>query len=591
MASLRPQRQAGLAAIRAIFGESDDEDDVISDSESYDSDTDGMDIDEIHSQQIEDVIEEVINNVMEEDNNIRPAIPIPQRMLVDKNGDTWHEDSPVERRRAAENIFTQLVGPTRDSTKNTIEETWRLFIDDEMLDEIVRLSQIRANEHDIPIHLTKPSLKAYIGILYHRGANNDTKIPITELFSESGPMFYRTAMSRNMFFIWTKCISFDDRITRQERKRTDKFAAIRVFFDEWNSKLRRYFIPSESLTIDEQLVSSRCRSPNRIYNPSKPGKYGELIRWCADANNRYFLMGNPLTKRPEDAEAAQQHKQNNTSKALVMSLTEPFLDQGRNVSGDRFFSSKSVVDELLHRRTTYVGTVMQNKREIPPILHDNHMRPQTSHFVFGGTDKKITQQVYQVNGNRKVFMISSMHHGPSSDEGNKGKSDIQLFYNVTKPGVDVVDEMCKNYTTRFRVLRWPVVHFQNILDVTGINVYIIFKAHFPDWEPVPSRRKRRNFLLKLADELVKDNMMIRIQDPIGLRTAVVESLAQRTGEPNPRTRPLRIGERPVKRRCARCKALGRQTRLCNITKLICTVCTSPVCGIHSTTTGVKCMDC
>ena len=141
-----------------------------------------------------------------------------------------------------------------------------------------------------------------------------------------------------------------------------------------------------------------------------------------------------------------------------MTLSEPFLDKGSNITADRFFTSKPLAEELLRRRTTYVGTIAKNKREIPPILHNKMVQGQTKlNFVFGGINNKITLQCSQVKQNRKVYLLSTMHHAVNAAAGDQQaanpKSDIQLFYNETKAGVDVIDEMCKGFTTRFRVLR------------------------------------------------------------------------------------------------------------------------------------------
>jgi hypothetical protein len=371
-------------------------------------------------------------------------------------------------------------------------------------------------------------------------------------------------------------------------------AAFREFFEEWNENLRRYFVPIKSLVVDEQLVSSRCRSPNKIYNPSKPGKYGELVRWCADAEFRYFLNGNPLTRRPEDASAATRHKENNSAKNLVLDLTGPFLDRGRNITGDRFFSSTALAHDLLTRRTTYVGTIMKGKRELPPILHEPKNQYQ-SEFVFGGNEDQITLQSYQVKRSRKAYLISTMHHDRcEGNPDNNNKSDIQLFYNSTKAGVDVVDQMCKRFSTRCKVHRWPTVHFHNILDVTGVNSQTIFTELHPEWcrnRRVTSRTVRREFLIELATQLAMPNMRLRLNDPIGLTRPIVDNLARLTGMPNPRgDRESTEDQFRERGRCARCRGEGKKSRACNRTKDLCISCNQPVCGKHSTSVK-KCVNC
>lgn len=139
--------------------------------------------------------------------------------------------------------------------------------------------------------------------------------------------------------------------------------------------------------VDEPLIASRCRSPNKIYNPSKLEKHRELVRWAIDGEYRYFLNGDPLTRRLTDLQVTQRHKADNTAKRLVLNLAGPFLDKGRNIICDRFFTSCNLAEELLRRQTTYVGTTSKTKRDIPPTLYSN-LPVSTSKFVFGGNNKK-----------------------------------------------------------------------------------------------------------------------------------------------------------------------------------------------------------
>ena len=184
-----------------------------------------------------------------------------------------------------------------------------------------------------------------------------------------------------------------------------------------------------------------------------------------------------------------------------------------------------------------------------------------------------------------------MHHA-SSASGDSNKSDIQLFYNSTKAGVDVLDEMCKNFSTRCRVLRWFIVIFHNILDVTAINAQTIFETHHPTAANNNPRTKRRTFLLTLANELVKEQMLLRMDNPIGLSTRTLENLARSTGTPNPRVAQHQNAEssNDQQQRCSKCIQEEKRPRNANLTVMKCAECKSPICGKH----GIKkivCNDC
>ncbi|KAJ8346965.1 hypothetical protein SKAU_G00283660 [Synaphobranchus kaupii] len=66
---------------------------------------------------------------------------------------------------------------------------------------------------------------------------------------------------------------FDDKRTRPIRQETDHMAAFRYVWDCFLVNGRRQFIPSDCVTVDEQLVPFRGRCKFIQYMPSKPAKY------------------------------------------------------------------------------------------------------------------------------------------------------------------------------------------------------------------------------------------------------------------------------------------------------------------------------
>ena len=514
----------------------------------------------------------------------------PRDKWTDKNGNTWSTEAPpYQGRRGNADILRQRPGPTRDAVKNNIVETWNIFIPDDMLQKIVRHSQEKASALGFQIELTVTQLKAFIGILYFRGANGDQHIPANDLWSSKYSIFYRAAMSRNLFNMWSRCLRFDNSEDRQARKVTDTYAAFRDLWEEWNARLRRFFVPGETITIDEQLVATRCRSPHRIYCPKKPGKYGELVRWACDAESRYFLNGNPRVKLPANHEAARTLKEENKAKNLVLTLSEPYLDAGRNITVDRFFCSQELAEELLRRRTTLVGTLATNKRHIPAGL----MQPSNLNatiFCFGGPNQSITQVSHQYSRTKKVYLLSTLHHSTATG-GPRSKSEIQLYYNATKAGVDAADQLCKSYTTRTATRRWPVVHFHNVLDVTAINAMTIYDKTKPNWCARREGHRRREFLVTLATDLAIPHMRWRSANPIGLQASLVSAIRHFTGE---QLRPAAAAElTPATRvRCTRClqPQPGVSKKEPNKTSKRCNTCHEPVCGTHSTAL-VTCNEC
>lgn len=298
-------------------------------------------------------------------------------------------------------------------------------------------------------------------------------------------------------------------------------------------------------------------------------------------------------KKPNDLVAAQQHKEKNKVHNLVLELVSPYLGSGRNVTGDRYFSNFNTTSVLLtEHNMTYVGTLMKNKREIPPALRQP-MDLYITEFVFGGPEKKITLCAYAAKLKNVVFMISSQHRDSNvSNESEKKKPEIILTYNSTKAGVDSVDQMCKLYSTRTKTRRWTVVHFQNWLDIAGVNTFTLFELCNPNWT-TKRQDRRRQFLNKLAEELTLPYMTSRLQDKSGLRRSLVEIIQKYVGAVDQPAAAVDVRNpgAEVKRRCGICKAQGKMQRQCNLTRMSCQVCEISVCGKHSEVVGVICENC
>ena len=77
----------------------------------------------------------------------------------------------------------------------------------------------------------------------------------------------------------------------------------------------------------------------------------------------------------------------------------------------------------------------------------------------------------------------------------KKKPEAVTFYNKTKCGVDIVDQMTRQYTVKASTGRWPLAVFYNISDLACINAYVLYKKKTGD------AISRRNFMSQLATEL------------------------------------------------------------------------------------------
>lgn len=90
--------------------------------------------------------------------------------------------------------------------------------------------------------------------------------------------YFNATMSQKRIEILTACLRFDNPHTRDQRKATDKAAAITEIFLNFLSNLQKAYSLTEHVTVDEMLVPFRDRCGFKVYMPKKPHKYGVKIQ-------------------------------------------------------------------------------------------------------------------------------------------------------------------------------------------------------------------------------------------------------------------------------------------------------------------------
>ena len=95
---------------------------------------------------------------------------------------------------------------------------------------------------------------AFIGLTLLAGVEK-LGLSVRELFLDplQNPM-YKATMAVGRYEDIRKLLRLDDKRTRVERLKTDHMAAFRHIWELFLTRCRTTFIPSECMTIDEQLV-------------------------------------------------------------------------------------------------------------------------------------------------------------------------------------------------------------------------------------------------------------------------------------------------------------------------------------------------
>ena len=102
-----------------------------------------------------------------------------------------------------------------------------------------------------------------------------------------------------------------------------------------------------------------------------------------------------------------------------------------------------------------------------------------------------TLTVYQCKQNKNVCILSTLHTSVMIDKTTKKKPEAVTFYNETKCGVDIAEQMIRQYMVKAGTRLWLVAVFYNILDLACINAYVLYKKKTED------AISKRNFMFQL----------------------------------------------------------------------------------------------
>ena len=194
----------------------------------------------------------------------------------------------------------------------------------------------------------------------------------------------------------------------------------------------------------------------------------------------------------------------------------------------------------------------QNRREIPEECKKKTELYKTEVFRYDG-QTAITLISYQCKAAKNVAVLNSLHPDilVSSNKNPKKKPDLVLYYNKTKVGVDLYDQMTRLYLVKAASRRWPMLAFYNVVDMALINSWILHK------QVCQSSINRREFIKRVAEELTGSA-------PTVSRKRRAEEICS----------PNDTNSSSIVKRCLTCSTL----KCINQTTDMCQECSKPVCA-------------
>lgn len=492
-----------------------------------------------------------------------PLNPPPaERHETAKDGTIWTVAQTGENRgrRQSTNVITEAAGPTAHAKRN-IEDALTAFlclVDDGMLKHIRECTVDEAHrvKEESSWDMTVAELKAFIALIYIRGAHGGKSMDLASFWSADwGYAFFKETMSRNRFKEIMRFLRFDKKETRCTRLRENKFALVAEVWDRFVQNSIACYKPGADITVDEQLFPTKARCSFTQYIASKPDKFGIKFWLAADVETKYMVNGAPYLGKDETRRPSQR-----LGDTVVLKMVDPYLGKGRNITTDNFFTSMVLAKALQAKKTSLVGTVNKSRRELPPCVKEQRALFNTD--VLRHDNATLT--VYQCKAKKNVCILSTVHTAVAITSGPKAKPETITYYNRTKVGVDVLDQMARKYSVKAPTRRWPVAVFYNILDMAAINASILFR------KCTAERMSRRNFIMQLAKDLRSDHM----------KAKATQMMVREPGRTHEQQQMGRRRQCQVRRHCTK-----------NKTKDTCGKCHKVVCGSCTWKVDITCVDC
>ena len=188
---------------------------------------------------------------------------------------------------------------------------------------------------------------------------------VTYGFMKVHMTFFAAAISWNRFHFICKFITFDDKPTRNNRWKNDKYACMRELFKNMNVPNAKGLIPLPLLAIDETFYPYSGAIGCKQYSPNKSAKYGLLYHSLCDSSALYTYFTLPCAWKLEEiaGEAAKFYvtRTNEYAKYLVTEFNQYNSIQGCNISMDWYFTSVTLAEWRLQNNCTTLVPCIANE--------------------------------------------------------------------------------------------------------------------------------------------------------------------------------------------------------------------------------------
>jgi hypothetical protein len=373
---------------------------------------------------------------------------------------------------------------------STVLEFFKLFMSDSVMELIVRetnryaqqvlsstaikpQSRLRAWED-----VTVDELWCWMALVILQGVvgKPEQEMYWSKTAAVSTP-FFGQYMSRNRFALLSRFLHFVDNETIVQEQGQHPCWKLHKVWPVWQAILKNFqqsYTPQRDISIDESLMLYKGRLGFRQYIKLKRARFGIKFFVMCESATGYIWNSIIYTGKGMPVSDKYSLKEFGFSGQVVLTLLDPLLDQGYCLTADNYYMSPVLCDKLLVHRTDSYGTVRQNRKDLPPDLMKQKLKPGEMVAFRRGKILAISWQ-----DKKRVNLLSSVHNATFGEVSTRGKlvakPKVVIDYNLTMGGVDRSDQCLTYYDCCRKTRIYYKKLFRHIVDQAVFNSHVLHR--------------------------------------------------------------------------------------------------------------------
>ncbi|KAL4153253.1 hypothetical protein QTP88_001086 [Uroleucon formosanum] len=235
------------------------------------------------------------------------------------------------------------------------------------------------------------------------------------------------------------------------------------------ANFNKCYIPEDKVCIDESVVPFIGRLVFRQYLKNKKHRYGIKI-FKLYLKDFYTLRYNIYAGKEVIRETDVSYK-------IVLKLMEPYLNFGRTLYTDNWYSSVKLAEKLNQENTHLVGTLRANRKNNP----ENVVKKKFKKGEVIASQSNNNVVILKWRDKRDILLITTKHSDQIIEIQKRDtiikKPLVVEDYNTGKSYIDRSDQMSSYSSPLKKTIKWyKKMAFDILLSTATVNALSLFKS-------------------------------------------------------------------------------------------------------------------